>query len=109
MVEIDDDIVAGDIKARVVQSEGVRYAEKSSFEAACGVTAQVDFVEIFVGDERLIRIDDLRSLAAGNESLRDWIAVVDSLIAVQVPKQSRPSMHGSVPALGMPDFSVSCY
>ena len=74
LVEIDDDIVAGDVKCRMVQKEGVRYVERDSFEKAFDLVSERPFVKIPGGDEDFIAVKDIEPLAAKSEALKKWLA-----------------------------------
>ena len=80
LVEIDDDIAAGDAAARLVQKDGVRYAEAEGLRKTFGVEVpRSKTVRLAGGDEDFVRIDDLRELSRDAEGLRRWLEVVDSV------------------------------
>lgn len=80
LVEIDDDITAGEMTARLVQYNGVRFVEAHPFAQTFGVKLEaIETVAIPGGDETFVRLDDVRSLAENNKALAAWFETVDSL------------------------------
>lgn len=78
-VELDDDIIAGEKMARLVQHNGVRYVDMDAFSFVFGTPTDLDFVNIPGGDERFVTIDTVRPFAKYNKPLAKWLSVVDSL------------------------------
>lgn len=86
MVEVDDDIVRGNVKCRLVQKEGVRYLERTSFESAFAIQLTGPFVKLPGGQEDFIALSDIKKLAEKNqtnEKLKSWLALVESLPIVR--------------------------
>ena len=82
-VEMDDDIRAGDAVCRLVQKNGVRYAEKSALDAAFDLKGKLPTITLEGGDEKFVPIEALRDPAKDNEKLRTWLAAVDSIASPQ--------------------------
>lgn len=78
-VEMDDDIVAGDKTARLVQKDGVRYVDMDAFAAVFETPTDLPYVTLPGGDERFVKVDDVRVYAKKNAALAAWLEVVDSL------------------------------
>lgn len=86
MVEADDDIVAGDVKCRLVQKDGVRYVERLSFETAFAIKLKGPFVKLSGGDEDFVPLAGILKLTQENkenEKLKNWLTVIDSLPIVR--------------------------
>lgn len=78
-VEMDEDIPAGEVTARLVQKDGVRYADAAQILSVFGVKGPWPLTHIAGGDEAFVRIEDLRPAAKSNKALAAWLEVVDSL------------------------------
>ncbi len=74
LVEMDDDFPAGDGLVRVVQKDGIRYAECASLTAAFGDQALqgAKLQKIAGGDEDFVRLQDLPG-SRSNQRLSDWL------------------------------------
>ncbi|MDO4938098.1 MAG: hypothetical protein Q4E62_09290 [Sutterellaceae bacterium] len=83
MVEVDDDIVVGETKCRLVQKDGVRYVERASFEAAFEQKLTEPTVKLAGGDEDFVELSKVEKYAKDNEKLKNWLAVVETLPIVR--------------------------
>ena len=85
LVEMDDDFPAPKGTVRVVQKDGVRYAELETLAKAFGVDAdQIDSVKtIEGGEERFAAFDSLRRLAGDNPDLQKWFEEMDAIPLVR--------------------------
>ncbi len=78
-VEIDDDIAAGEVKCRLVQKGGVRYAEIDQVREEFSIQGRLNPVTLSGGNEAFVKLDELRPYAKENRALAAWLDVVDSL------------------------------
>ena len=79
-VTIDDDIVAGDVKARLVEKDGVRYVEAASFcEAFHCDRPPAAAVKLPGGDEDFLPLEAFRGAAKKNEALAAWLEAADCI------------------------------
>ena len=78
-VEIDDDIAAGEVKCRLVQKRGVRYAELDQVREEFSIQGRLNPVTLSGGNEAFVKLDELRPYAKENRALAAWLDVVDSL------------------------------
>ncbi len=78
-VEIDDDIATGEVKCRLVQKGGVRYAELDQVREEFSIQGRLNPVTLSGGNEAFVKLDELRPYAKENRALAAWLDVVDSL------------------------------
>lgn len=78
-VEIDDDIRTDDSVCRLVQKDGVRYAEKASLLSAFDIRGALPTQTLAGDTEEFVPIEALRKAAKENKKLAAWLAVVDSI------------------------------
>lgn len=77
-VEIDDDIVAGDVKCRMVQKDGIRYMQKDDLKLF-NIEENLKAVTLEGGDELFVNVESVRRYAKDEPRLKAWLDVVDSL------------------------------
>jgi len=79
LVEIDDDILAEDIRCRLVQKSQIRYMEVDALKNVFGLTSNAPHVKLTGGDEDFVALEDIRPLASDNKRLATWLNQVDSI------------------------------
>ena len=81
LVEMDDDFPAPHGAVRVVQKDGVRFAEIGSLVRAFGLdAAQVGSAQtIEGGDELFAPLDALRALSGDKSDLQKWLSELDDI------------------------------
>ena len=80
MVTVDDDIVVGDVKARLVEKDGIRYVEAAPFcEAFQCERPPAAAVTLAGGDEQFLPLEAFRGAAKKNEALAVWLETADGI------------------------------
>ena len=80
MVTVDDDIVVGDVKARLVEKDGIRYVEAAPFcEAFQCERPPAAAVTLAGGDEQFLPLEAFRGAAKKNEALAAWLETADGI------------------------------
>ncbi|MGN1208922.1 MAG: hypothetical protein ACI4SV_01365 [Duodenibacillus sp.] len=82
LVEMDDDIRAGDVSLRLVQKDGVRYVGRE--QLAKVLAAQANKLPnrsetLAGGDEAFVRLEDVRGLAQHSQPFSEWLDIVDAI------------------------------
>ena len=77
---VDDDIVAGDAKARRVEKDGIRYVETAPFcEAFQCERPSVATETLAGGDEQFLPLEAFRGAAKKNKALAAWLEAADGI------------------------------
>ena len=80
MVTVDDDIVAGDVCARLVEKDGVRYVEAAPFLKTFGCERPAgEAVKLAGGDEDFLPLDAFRPQAGQFPALAQWFGAADAV------------------------------
>ncbi len=80
MVTVDDDITAGDVRARLVEKDGVRYVEALPFLETFGCERpRTATVKLPGGDEDFLPLEAFRAQAAKHPALAEWLAAADAV------------------------------
>lgn len=82
LVEMDEDICAGDVTLRLVQKDGVRYVERGQLVKVLAAESDALTAKsetLAGGDEAFVRLENVRSLAKRSPALAQWLAVADDI------------------------------
>ncbi len=79
-VTVDDDLVAGDVRARLVEKDGVRYVEAVPFLETFGCERPAaEVVKLTGGDEDFLPLDAFRPQAGQFPALDEWLSAADAV------------------------------